>query len=319
MLFKEKLLLSNCDSVRQLNVDELNKRFLTGIAFADGVIMTPNTLIDNPQISEMISHWNVIKYLNEEGYGKFIVRGFGLNDEISLVDYFDALGGDFILSSFEGRPTKSQLTPYQIDQMKTRLAATQDVLNRIHPKVQGIDLDPNALKNEISSRISDDEIIGSFFDDDGERILFKTYSDGCISRSHWYSMADSYFGKKSPLEVARFKAEIIDPAYNSLFAEKGEGFLQDNIKIINKLPANLLNATVSIRAFKNEIDYVRNVADMFEVIFSLGTTELAKLVTDEALNFIQDKLQDKGEHYLTKKNWFGMYNVMTKKIGLEFK
>lgn len=319
MLFKDKLLLSNCDSVRKLNKAELNKRFLTGLAFADGVVITPNILIDNPEINELISSWNVVKYLNEEGYGKFIVRGFGLNDEISLVDHFDSLQSDFILSSIDGHPTKSQLTNYQIDQIKTRLAATQVVLDRVKPRVEGLTVDPHALKNEISVRIGDDEIIGSFFEDDGERFLFNSHSEKCVSRSNWYSMADGYFGKKSPIEAARFKTEVIDPAYNSLFAAKGEGFLQDNIKIINNLPPQLLNSTLTIKSFKDEIDYIRNVADMFEIIFSLGTTELAKLVTDEALNFIEDKLQEKGENYLTKKNWFGMYNVLTRKIGLEFK
>src|SRR5690554_6959094 len=77
MLFKEKLLLSNCDSVRALDGNELRKRFLTGLAFADGVVLSPNALIDNTGIAEVISQSNVTKYLNEEGQGKLVIRGFG--------------------------------------------------------------------------------------------------------------------------------------------------------------------------------------------------------------------------------------------------
>lgn len=76
MLFKEKLLLSNCDSVRQLELEKIRQRFLTSLAFGDGVVLTPNTIFDNENIDLLIERKNVHKYLNEEGKGKFVVRGF---------------------------------------------------------------------------------------------------------------------------------------------------------------------------------------------------------------------------------------------------
>lgn len=90
MLFKEKLLLSNCDSVRALDGNELRKRFLTGLAFADGVVLSPNALIDNAGIAAVISQSNVTKYLNEEGQGKLVIRGFGMDGYTDVRDYYHA-------------------------------------------------------------------------------------------------------------------------------------------------------------------------------------------------------------------------------------
>ena len=67
MLFKEKLLLSNCDSVKRLPAEQLKKRFLTGMAFGDGVVLSPNMLIDNTGFEALLARRNVVKYLNEEG------------------------------------------------------------------------------------------------------------------------------------------------------------------------------------------------------------------------------------------------------------
>ena len=87
MLFKEKLLLANCDSVHAHGHEELRKRFLTGLAFADGVVLPPNTLIDNLELANALGQMNVIKYLNEEGKGKFVIRGFGLSRFATLQEF----------------------------------------------------------------------------------------------------------------------------------------------------------------------------------------------------------------------------------------
>ena len=120
MLFKEKLLLANCDSVHAHGHEELRKRFLTGLAFADGVVLPPNTLIDNLELANTLGQMNVIKYLNEEGKGKFVIRGFGLSRFATLQEYYDALPDNFILSSLPGRPRKGELDLPQ----RTRIAAS---------------------------------------------------------------------------------------------------------------------------------------------------------------------------------------------------
>lgn len=319
MLFKEKLLLSNCDSVRQLGPTELRKRFLTGLTFADGVVLTPNTLLDNSDFHSLITKKNVVKYLNEEGAGKFIVRGFNFGEEMCLIEYFEKLPNDYIISSLPNSPMKSHINNAQRDLILTRLDATQKALERISPKVESIDIQRDSLQNEVFNRISDDAVIGSFFASDGERILFKNMAKDVISRSQWYNLSDQYFGKLSLIESNRFKSEVIDPAYNSLFAVEGEGFLQDNIKVINNIPDAILDSGVVLKSLRNEIKYIEYPIKAFELITSFGSGEIVKFLTDEALSYVEDKFQDKGSKYLSRKNWFGMYDLMKNKIGLEVK
>lgn len=319
MLFKERLLLSNCDSVRQLDGEEIRKRFMTGLAFSDGVVLSPNTLLDNQQIHELISKRNVVKYLNEEGYGKLVIRGFGLADEFSLMDYYNALPPDFIISSLPGRPKKAQITPAQEQELYTRLQLTQKALNNVGYSCERLELPRESLRNEVFRRLEDAQVIGHFFASEVERELFRVANQDKISRSQWYQVADDYFGTQSPQEAERFKAEIINPAYNFLFAAEGEGFLQDNIKVISNIPAILLDTGVLIRSLRREIALIEYPLKAFEIISSFGTGELVKYLTDEAMGYIEDKLVEKGEAYLTRKNWFGMYGLMRKMIGLEVK
>jgi len=319
MLFKEKLLLSNCDSVKRLNERELRKRFLTGLVFADGVVLTPNTLIDNVNIYKIITKKNVVKYLQEEGRGKFIVRGFGFKDNVSLVDYFNSLPSDYIVSSLPDSPRKSDLNKKQLDLLLRRLDLTQNALNNLSPKIEILSISKESLRNEIIKRICNDEVIDIFFGSDRERILFINQSEGEISRSQWYGFSDRYFKRKGTSISLRFKSEVIDPAYNYLFAYKGEGFLQDNIKVINSVPEPILDSGVVLKSLRNEIEYIEYPLKTFELISSLGSGELVKFLTDKALDYIEDRLMDKGEKFLSRKNWFGMYDTMKRKIGLEVK
>src|SRR5690606_451755 len=96
MLLKEKVFLSNCDSVRALPPEELHKRFLLGLTVASGVVVSPNTLLDNREVSALLRRRNVLKYLNEEGVGQFVLRGFNFTEGVTLDDYFDGLPDDYI-------------------------------------------------------------------------------------------------------------------------------------------------------------------------------------------------------------------------------
>jgi len=315
LLFKEKLLLSNCDSVRILKKEELRKRFLTGLVFADGVVLTPNTLIDNNNINDLITRANVVKYLNEEGYGKLIIRGFGLTENLNLEEYYKSLPSDFIISSLPGSPKKSQISPQQSSELLYRIETTQNSLNKIGCEVQGMEVASERLRDEIYNRINDNDVIGVFFNSDHERVLFKQAEVDKVSRSQWYQVADNYFGNNAE----RFKVEVINPAYNSLFALDGEGFLQDDIKFINDVPEIILDAGVVFKSLRNEIQLIEYPIRAFEIISSLGSGEIIKFLTDESIGYIEDKLEKTGKSYLTRKNWFGMYAKMKKYIGLEIK
>lgn len=319
MLFKEKLLLSNCDSVRKLNKAELRKRFLTGMAFADGVVLSPSTLIDNIDFYELILRKNIVKYLNEEGSGKLVIRGFNCDKEQSLTDYFESLPSDYIISSFDGSPKKSQLSSCQYIEILSRIKSAQKALDNINYKVEKITAQKEALRNEITKRLDDNDILGHYFSGDGDRTLFKMSTEEKFSRSQWYHVSDDYFGKKSPIESSRFKVEVINPAYNSIFASKGEGFLQDDIKFLQNVPEIILDSGVVFKSLKNEIKLIEYPYKAFELVTSFGSGEIIKYITDEALGYIEDKLTEKGQTYLTRKNWFGMYSRMQKSIGLELK
>lgn len=319
MLFKEKLLLSNCDSVRQLDRCELRKRFLMGMTFGDGVVLSPNTLIDNPCFDEVLMRANLVKYLNEEGAGKLVIRGFNLESNFELEEYFENLPDNFIFSSFEGNPLKGSLSNHQLGILRKRLRDTQFALDSIIYRSERVALQQDALQNEVFRRIDDDSALNHYFESDGDRILFKSMTDKVYSRSDWYSQSDIYFGKVSSIESLRFKSEVINPAYNSLFATKGEGFLLDDIKILNNVPEKILDAGVVYKSLKNEIELIQYPYKAFEIISTLGSVELMQLITDEAMGYIEDKLKDSAEKTMTRQNWFGMYPKMQKYMGLEIK
>ena len=319
MLFKEKLLLSNCDSVKRLPAEQLKKRFLTGMAFGDGVVLSPNMLIDNTGFEALLARRNVVKYLNEEGHGKLVLRGFGLGGDFSLSDYYHALPPGFIFSSLEGGPTKAALSRAQETDLLARVAATQTALDRLGYAVEPVHLEPDSLAGEIRRRLADDDSIGHFFAHADERAAFLAAAAGRVSRSDWYVFADGYFADRDEQGGARFKAEVIDPAYNSLFALQGEGFLQDNIKYIGAVPAMILDAGVAYKSLREEVALIEYSLKLFEIVSTLGTTELYKWLTDQALDYLEDTMTERGQDYITRRNWFGLYRKMRTAIGLEIK
>jgi len=319
MLLKEKLLLSNCDSVRRLSPAELRKRFLTGMTFGEGVVVSPNILIDNLDFHRLLSRKNVVKYLNEEGHGALVLRGFNLSKDVSLLDYYDALPNHFIFSSIESSPTKSSLSKWQENDLIARIKATQKALSELGYLTEKLELSPDSLSKEASRRLQDDSCIGYFFDDDGERTLFLNLIKNKMSRSELYGISDDYFGKKSEVISRQFKSEIIDPAYNSLFAREGEGFLQDDIRYINNVPEVILDAGVSYKSLRKEIELIEYAFKIFEIISTIGAAELSKFITDQAIDYIEGKISDRGGDYFNRKNWFGMYQKMQRAIGLEIK
>ena len=318
MLFKEKLLLSNCDSVRQLSEVELLKRFTTGITFGDGVVLSPNTFIDNVSFASILTRKNLVKYLNEEGCGKLVIRGFNTNPDLTLLEYYESLPANFIFSSFTGSPTKESLTKEQLAELITRLDITQRALNNLDYGIEQVSLAPHALQEEILTRL-DDAMITSYFGVDIDRHAFERTVENTHSRSEWYEKADALFFNNVTHGAAEFKNEIINPSYNSLFANKGEGFLLDDIKLLTHVPQKILDVGVTYKSLKKEMDLIKYAYKAFELITTLGSVELTKLITDEALGYIEDKMQDTAVKSLTRKNWFGMYPKMQRVIGLELK
>lgn len=323
MLFKEKILLANCDSTRELTTKELQKRILIGTLFGQGVIVSPNILLDNPGIPEVLDRPNIVKYLREEGQGTFTVRGFNIGKDFSILEYFEKLPDTYILSSLEGRPVKGDLGTTERDSLRWRLERLQRSLDAFDFSPQPVKIDPGSLSDEIKRILEGDEVGQSqYFIGQSEVKQFLSSSAFCVSRSDWYKRVDQYFAEQEsidPEKAAAFKLEVVDPAYNSLFILSGETFVQDNIRGIEKFPLALLDAGAHIKSLRREISLLSYSYRMFEFVSSFAMGDLARYLTDEALGYIESKAVDHGYERLARKNWFGLYPKMRQCMGVEIK
>lgn len=317
MLLKEKVFLSNCDSVRALAPEELHKRFLLGLTVASGVVVSPNTLLDNRDMTALLARNNVRKYLNEEGAGQLVLRGFNFTSEVTLDDYFAALPPGYIVSSVDGAPRKDALTRVQAQALIARLRETQAALAALRPVYKPVAVQADSLALGITARLDDAAVMGHFFRDDGERLLFLHAAQGVVSRSDWYQFSARYFAGAGAAE--QFRVEVIDPAYHALFVDSGEGFLQDQIKHLSGLPRGFLDASLSMKALRREFTLLAAPYKLFQLVSSLGAGELLKFLADEALDYAEGKAADKGYDFASRKNWFGLYPKLRNYIGLEIK
>lgn len=312
MLFKEKMYLSNCDSVRGLSNDEIRKRFLIGLVFGNGVILSPNILFDTKGLNQVLEQKNVIKFLNEEGYGNFIIRGMNIENINSFSDYFEKLPSNYKISNLNGIE-KGELTRSQLQYIGNNIKYIDKIVQNIKPVYQNALIQKDSLSKEIFKRISID-----YFDDDEKFNKFLLESEKLVSRSEWYTFLNIFL-KGNETKINSIKSEIIDPAYNSLFINNSESFIQDNIKVLDKIPEKILSGMVTINSLKNEIELIEYPLKAFEIVTTIGTTELFKIITDEALSYIEDKATEKGISFFSRKNWFGLYPILKNKLGLEIK
>jgi hypothetical protein len=312
VLFKEKMYLSNCDSVRGLSNDEIRKRFLIGLVFGNGVILSPNILFDTKGLNQVLEQKNVIKFLNEEGYGNFIIRGMNIENINSFADYFEKLPSNYKISNLNGIE-KGELTRSQLQYIGNNIKYIDKIIQNIKPVYQNALIQKDSLTKEIFKRISID-----YFDDDEKFNKFLLESEKLVSRSEWYTFLNIFL-KGNETKINSIKSEIIDPAYNSLFINNSESFIQDNINVLDKIPEKILSGMVTINSLKNEIELIEYPLKAFEIVTTIGTTELFKIITDEALSYIEDKATEKGISFLSRKNWFGLYPILKNKLGLEIK
>jgi hypothetical protein len=311
MLFKDKLFLTNCDSVRKLDRNELWKRIRIGLVFADGIILSPNTLIDNEHIYHAFDNKNIIKYLNEEGFEKVVLRGNIKSSDQSLMDYYDKLPEDFIVSSIKGSPRKSNLEKDQEKDLMTRIRKMDAFLANVSAPREPIQLADDSLSSMLLERIAGIDYLAA----DNVSFLREGFAK-VVSRSKAYGFIES----TQPKELAdKLKVELIDPSYNSLFVKQGEAFVQDRIMVLSGLPNRILQAGVTIRSLRNEIELARFIFELIIFIKTFGVEELRKFLTDKAIEFAEDKLKEMGLERLSRKNWFGLYPKLAKKMGVEFK
>lgn len=259
--------------------------------------------------------------MNEEGSGKLVIRGFGLDLVHSVAEYYDSLPGSFIISSIPGAPTKDSLDRYQRQLISQRLEELQSLFQRVRPRLEGLSLPRESLRDEVLTRLQASDDISRYFPGPSTHDDFVSGAREVISRSEWYSYTQDFFvgHPQGQRHFSEIRAELIDPAYNSLFAKTDEGFLQDDIRYLSGVPEILLDTSIAIRSLRKEISLVSYPIKMFEFISSFGSGELLRYLTDEAIDYVEDKMVSTGHSYMTRKNWFGMYPRMRQFMGLEIK
>lgn len=107
MILNGKIFVSNCDSTRNLTTGEIQHRLLVSIPFAEGIICSPNQLIDNLDALALLKKRTLKRWYNEEGHGSIVVRSPIDLTQSTLTSYFDKLPGDHYFHSM--RSTKKRL------------------------------------------------------------------------------------------------------------------------------------------------------------------------------------------------------------------
>jgi hypothetical protein len=314
LLLKEKIFLANCDSVRRLSGDELYKRFLLGVTFAQGVIVTPSLLLDNFHFVEVLSRRNVGKWFTGEGSQTISIRTPGTSATASMTEYFDALPPSYVLNRFRGK-TKAQLSRIERFDLRDELASLDRLLALYQPETGCRALKPSALSDSILiDNTFERWLLSDSPNSKGVEALANTAAQ-LHSRSAWYSAVDKLLGN----DAERFRTEVVDPAYHGLFVSKGEAFALDRIAVLDRIPAPLLNASVSMRAMRQDYEYVEYALKAFNLVSAFGTNELLKYFTDEAVAYLEEKAQEQGYNWASRRDWFGLYSKLTKAIGVEVK
>jgi len=310
MIIKEPLFLSNCDSVRAMSRTELRKRLLVGVAVANGVVVSPNLLIDNAYIADTFGHPRLHRWFTGEGSGALLVRGMFEGDRVCLVDYFNALPGEHVLSRFDGR-SKDALTDAERDTLLRDLDRLDGMLESYSAGFRSIPRDPGALSREITKRLAREPDAKALLDDAGALPA----EGSLVSRSQWYSHLKSVLPDEGLRD--RVMTSVIDTSYNALFVTRGEAFAMDRIRILGGLPVALLDATVEIRNYRKQIDHIFTAARVLSFAYTAGTDGIAKALSDVALEVLEDKAKDLGMTWLDRRNWFGLYPRLTSTIGVE--
>jgi hypothetical protein len=308
MILKQRLFLANCDSVRQLAQDEVAKRLLLGAAFANGVVLSVNLLIDNHGMADVLARPDLESWYREEGAGSLALRGMFAGDSLSLVDYFRDLPPTFRLSRLGGR-AKADMQPAEQDAILRDLDRIDQLLALYQAGTSPVPRAPDALARAVTRRLGRNP--------GADDLLAQAGIDpaALVSRSDWYqALAQSGL---PAAERDKLRISIVDAAYNSLFVRRGEAFAMDRMKVLGNLPRPLLSGSVNLRNYRREIGHLRTGARVFSFISSLATEEVMRVLTDAAVGYLEDKAQEKGFGWFDRRNWFGLYPRLVNQIGVE--
>lgn len=310
-IIKNNIYLSNCDSTKKLSLDVLEKKVLIGLSFFEGIILSPNIIIDNEYFFKIFFNKDVIRYLKEEGSGKVKVRTFikSFDDKkFSALNYFESLRDTFYFSTFN--KLKKDLTKSELENIRKKLKEIDECIKILHFKNEYVSISENSLTNEIHKRIK--RYSQEIFENEDEMEKFFLITKDFSSRSDWYIYSKKFFdmGKNK-----KFIFSIVDPSYYGLFVEHKEGIINDEIKYLEKLPNIVLKLNLKYKSYEDELEYIDFAFKMIKIILTHGSD----LVLDEVGDFFKEKFSDKAINKIYEKNWFGFYDKFLNKMGIELK
>ncbi|WP_292051381.1 MULTISPECIES: hypothetical protein [unclassified Brevundimonas] len=314
MLLKEKMFLANCDPVRRLSPFELEKRFLMSIALSKGAILTPNLLLDNAGMGRLLDNSLVRRWsMSKEGRGGVVIRVPGASAPESMEDYFDNLPPNHYLARFQC--CKQDLTGLDLAHFKSELHTLDRNLRRIKPAYSPVSLHSRSLSDAVMASAS----LAQWQADRHElekplRDLLRRAPD-LGSRSMWYQASEELLGE----DAVQFKLEVIDACYNGLFVASGEAFVMDRIAVLDRVPISLLSVGVGAVAFGEQRKLFEYALKGFDLVTAFGAGQLVEFLTDEAVSFVENKLQDTSFKWATRRNWFGLYPRLTQSMGVEIR
>ena len=308
------MFLANCDPVRRLATQEIEKRFMLGVLLTGGVVLTPSLLLDNPAFIEVLSRPNVRRWFDGDGAGTLQIRSPWSNGSESITAFFDSLPEGYILNRYKGTP-KGQLSRLERWDLKDELSTLDGIIRSYGLKIGDISLQTTALSDSIitSSTLKDFQQKSPEYREPLEHLL--QMAPALNSRSMWYQAAEEL-----PHEMqSSFKLEVIDTAYHGLFIDHGEAFALDQMAGIETIPAAFLDTGIRLRNLRKQYEYIGYGMKAFDLITAMGAGQLMKFLTDEAISYIEDKASEKGHDWASRKNWFGLNKVISRKIGVEIK
>lgn len=320
MLVRSALYLANCDSVRRLSSEEISKRLTWGLVFAEKIVLTPNILIDNPNMDACLQRGIVGKYLMANP-GLVVLRHNYSQKQLSVLGHFREVPEDYIVShvSTDGTAVKKKrdLTPSQLEAIETRLARIDAFLENIQAQHERIVLVPGALSVEIAGRVQGYKD-ATMPDGISEEFLARLVGRaGLSSRSDWYRHIGEEFANDA--DTARvLRVELVDPAYNSLFIRSGEAFASDDIRRL-KLPA-LLTTVLVARVYNRPIEVAREAIRMAQFVHSGGLSGLLGWAKEYGTEYFAEAMVEKTRAGLEGiSTWARMERGVAKWIGVEIK
>lgn len=320
MLVKTSLYLASCDSVRKLPSQEILKRFKWALVFSEKIIITPNILIDNPGMDACLQNGVVGNYLTKHS-GRVVLRHNHSKDQLSVLDYFGNLPGDYIISHVDGDSEngkkKSDLTVKERRVIEARLDRVDRILDRIKAQHERITLSGDTLSVEIKKRISRCQ----HNHDQGrvsQSVLEQIAQDNNLSsRSDWYRYVGEKFSHE-PETVRAVRSGFVDPAYNSLLIRDGEAFANDRIRRL-EIPA-LLSFVLEKRVYDRQIEVARQAIKLAQFVHTGGFLGILSWAKEYGTDYFSEAISEKAKAGLEGVTaWENMERRLTQWIGVEIK